>query len=255
MAIIEHYRARQAAAGRVVAEPARLLRQRRGMGHRDLPVPDSLDSLVARRTARRPSSRLLLPTLPDPTACRFPELGLVRRWASNWAPLVSMQPLPGDAAATFVVDLMQDAGLRTSNECPHRNLRRLDTSRLAMQINQRGSNCSKAIPPMHSSASARTAVCAQCHRLLKRLYKPWCDVARRTPVPPPPRGRYAKVCYGLRRHALPHLAARSSSNRRTPCLFTPGLRQAVRFSPHARPDTDAGGPPDPARSGARYLAA
>jgi hypothetical protein len=40
-------------------------------------------------------------------------------------------------SSQFVVDLMQDCGLRPASECLQReHLRRLDSSRLALQLNQ-----------------------------------------------------------------------------------------------------------------------
>ncbi len=83
---------------------------------------------------------LLLLELAGPYSLSAVDLGLVRRWANSWAPLVSLQPpVAGEPLPALVVDLMHDGGLRSpvgGQVSDH--VRRLETSRLAMQISCEG---------------------------------------------------------------------------------------------------------------------
>lgn len=114
---------------------------------------------------------------------------LVRRWAMLWSPLVSLHRAnPGESLPQFVVDLMQDVVLRPANECLQtEHLRRLDTSRLALQISQVGQQLRQRIPPVQL-ALGDDCTSSQCLRLLERLSRPWSQ---------------ARVQRRFRRHATP----------------------------------------------------
>jgi hypothetical protein len=117
---------------------------------------------------------LLLTELAGPYGISVRELGLVRRWATSWAPLVSLLPAtPDEPLPQFVVDLMQDCGLRASAECLQpENVRRLDTSRLVAQINQVRQQLQQRTSPVQLGLG-EDCTAAQCNRLLRRLAKPW----------------------------------------------------------------------------------
>jgi hypothetical protein len=102
------------------------------------------------------------------------EQTLVRRWSINWSPLVSLYKAePGDSLPRYLVDLMQDVALRPVAECLQTDhLRRLDTSRLAMQISQIRQQLSQKIPPSQL-ALGDTCTAGQCNRLLEHLSRTW----------------------------------------------------------------------------------
>ncbi|MEF8699184.1 MAG: hypothetical protein V5B32_07975 [Candidatus Accumulibacter sp. UW26] len=174
MGIFEHYRARQALPAGLWLNLHGYYASAEEWGLATIPVPDSLDSLGRKTHCTAAFASLLLTDLAGPYSLSVSQLAMVWRWANHWAPLVSIQPLLADQPLPpFVVDLMQDYGLRTSNECPHpENLRRIDTSRLSMQMNQTRQQLQLRIPPMQLGLGDDASP-AQCHHLLSRLYRPW----------------------------------------------------------------------------------
>ncbi|HRF12918.1 MAG: hypothetical protein ABTS16_21620 [Candidatus Accumulibacter phosphatis] len=175
MVIIEHHRARQELPAGVWLNLHGYYASAEEWGIATLPVPDSLDSLGRSSHCTAAYISLLLAELASPYSLSIADISLVRRWVSNWSPLVGMHPAVADEPLPpFVVDLMQDCGLRASSECLQReHLRRLDTSRLVSQLNQVKRQLQQRIPPAQLGLG-EDCTAAQCHRLLNRLYKPWC---------------------------------------------------------------------------------
>lgn len=105
------------------------------------------------------------------------EQRLVRRWATYWAPLVGIhRARPGDTLPPFVIDLMQDVALRPVAMCLQtENVRRLDTSRLAMHMVHIRQQLHERIPPAQL-ALGEDCTAGQCNRLLHRLSRPWSQV-------------------------------------------------------------------------------
>jgi len=69
---------------------------------------------------------------------------------------------------------MQDCGLRAASECLQtEQLRRLDTSRLAMQMSQARKQLQERMSPAQIGLG-EDCTAAQCHQLLNRLSRPWC---------------------------------------------------------------------------------
>ena len=93
---------------------------------------------------------------------------LVRRWAMAWSPLVSLQRVE-DSSPQYVIDLMQDVALRPLST---EHLRRLDTSRLSLQIIQTRERLRQKIPPAEL-ALGDDCTSGQCRRLLDHLSHPW----------------------------------------------------------------------------------
>lgn len=119
----------------------------------------------------------LAPLLCDMAGCfnqSSREQALTRRWAVAWAPLVSLQPVfPGEETPAFVIDLMHDTALRPVAECLRtEHLRRLDTTRLALQISALRRHLRHKSPsPQHALCQNYTPL--QCSRLLDALARPW----------------------------------------------------------------------------------
>ncbi|HMW55778.1 MAG TPA: hypothetical protein PKZ67_07230 [Accumulibacter sp.] len=174
MVIIEHHRARQALPAGVWLNLHGYYASAEEWGIANLPVPDSLDPLGRSSHCTAAFVSLLLAELASPYSLSMGDISLVLRWASNWSPLVAMHPaVENEPLPPFVVDLMQDCGLRASNECRHReHLRRLDTTRLVSQLNQLRRQLQQRISPAQLGLG-EDCTAAQCYRLVNRLYKPW----------------------------------------------------------------------------------
>ena len=99
---------------------------------------------------------------------------LMRRWATYWAPLVSLRKAhAGEALPQFVIDLMHDAALRPIADCLQtEHLRCLDTSRLALQMTQIRQQLRQRTPPAQLGLGEDCSA-GQCNRLLETLSRPW----------------------------------------------------------------------------------
>ncbi|QKS31242.1 MAG: hypothetical protein FAZ92_00864 [Accumulibacter sp.] len=175
MAITEHFRARQQLPAGLWLNLLGYYASAEEWGIATLPVADSLDCHGRSTHCMAATVALLLLDLAGPYSLSTVDLGLVRRWASNWAPLVSMQPpVDGEPLPALVVDLMHDAGLHGSAEGQRtEHLRRLDSTRLAMQISAARTQLQQRIAPAQLGLGEDCSS-AQCQRLLNRLYRPWC---------------------------------------------------------------------------------
>ncbi|MDA0191360.1 MAG: hypothetical protein OSW77_13845, partial [Proteobacteria bacterium] len=133
MAIVEHLRARRMLRRGLWLDLHGYFASAEEWGVATLPVPDALDPLGRSTHCTAAYVALLLCELAGPYSLTVRDLGLVRRWAANWSPLVGLQrALPGEPLPQFVIDLMHDCGLRATADCLQtEHLRRLDTTRLA----------------------------------------------------------------------------------------------------------------------------
>ena len=173
-AIYEHQRARREYPWGLWLDLHGYFASAEEWGLSTLPVQDSHDPL-GRST--HCLAAYLTPLLTDMAGCfslSSRELALTYRWATYWSPLVSLEPLKtGEAAPAFVIDLMQDMALRPVADCLQTDhLRRLDTSRLALQISQIRQQLRHKIPPAQL-ALGPDCTSSQCARRLEALSKPW----------------------------------------------------------------------------------
>jgi len=175
MAITEHFRARQQLPAGLWLSLLGYYASAEEWGIATLPVADSLDCHGRNTHCMAATVALLLLDLAGPYSLSTIDLGLVRRWASNWAPLLSLQPpVDGEPLPPLVVDLMHDAGLQSpAADQRTEQLRRLDSSRLAMQISAARTQLQQRIAPAQLGLGEDCSS-AQCQRLLNRLYRPWC---------------------------------------------------------------------------------
>lgn len=119
----------------------------------------------------------LLIEISSPYSHTLRDQNLIRRWAYLWSPLVSIKRLDSDLEVPpFVVDLMQDKALHpTSNGMVSDTARRLDTSRLAIQIAQIQAQLKQKILPSQLGLGEETNNHAR--RLLEKLAGPWTQAA------------------------------------------------------------------------------
>lgn len=175
MAIVEHQRACQELPAGLWLNLHGYYASAEEWGVATLPVPDSLDSLGRSSHCTAAFVALLLAEQASPYSLSVGDLCLMRRWVNTWSPLVGIHPTVADEPLPhFVVDLMLDCGLRASTGCLQKdNLRRLDSSRLATQLNQTMKLLQQGMSPAQLGLG-EDCTATECHRLLRRLYKPWC---------------------------------------------------------------------------------
>jgi len=198
MAIVEHHRARRQLPAGLWLNLHGFYASAEEWGIATLAVQDPLDPLGRSTHCAAALVALLLTELSGPYSLSIRELGLVRRWASNWSPLVTIHAaIPGEPLPHCVVDLMQDAGLCASSEClVTENLRRLDTSRLAMQLSRLREQLQQRMAPTQIGLG-EDCTAVQCHRLLKRVFKPWTLVRAGRQFRRHRAAGIAKVCSGF----------------------------------------------------------
>lgn len=196
MAIVEHLRARRMLRRGLWLDLHGYFASAEEWGVATLPVPDALDPLGRSTHCTAAYVALLLCELAGPYSLTVRDLGLVRRWAANWAPLVGLQrALPGEPLPQFVIDLMHDCGLRATADCLQtEHLRRLDTTRLAQQMGQVRLQLAERMPPAQIGLG-EDCTAGQCRRLLEQLSRPWAQ---------------ARAPRRFRRHATSGLASVSS---------------------------------------------
>ena len=174
MAITEHHRARRQLPRGMWLNLHGFYASAEEWGVATLAVPDSLDPLGRSTHCAAAFVGQLLTDLAGPYSLSVHELSLVRRWAGNWSPLLTIHPaIAGEALPPTVVDLMHDCGLRASSLCLQtENIRRVDSARLALQLNQIRRQLQQKITPAQLGLGEDCSS-SQCQRLLKRLARPW----------------------------------------------------------------------------------
>ncbi|MFZ4535205.1 hypothetical protein [Propionivibrio sp.] len=174
MAIVEHQRARREYQWGLWLDLHGYFGSAEEWGVATLAIPDALESLGRSTHCTAAYIGFLLCDMAGCYSLSVREQVLVRRWAIYWSPLASLHKAePGEALPQFVVDLMQDIALRPVADCLQTEyLRRLDTSRLAMQISQTRQQLRQKIPPSQL-ALGDGCTAGQCNRLLEHLSRPW----------------------------------------------------------------------------------
>ena len=174
MAIVEHQRARRELPWGLWLDLHGYYGSAEEWGVATLNVPDALDPLGRSTHCAAAYIAVLLCEMASCYSLSVRDQTLVRRWASYWSPLVSLSKVePAQALPQFVVDLMQDLALRPVADCLQtEHLRRLDTSRLAMQVSQVRHQLKQKIPPSQVGLGDHCTA-YQCSRLLEHLSRPW----------------------------------------------------------------------------------
>lgn len=198
MSIVEHHRARRELPQGLWLDLHGYYASAEEWGVATLPVPDALDPHGRSTHCTAAFIGLLLCELAGPYSLSVRDQTLVRRWASAWAPLISLHPVaPGEPLPQFVIDLMQDVGLRLSVDCLQtEQIRRLDTARLAMQLSQVRLQLRQKIPPAQIGLG-EDCTAGQCHRLLEHLSRPWAQARAPRRFRRHATSGKAKVCIGF----------------------------------------------------------
>lgn len=177
MLLVEHYRARRELPPGIWLDLHGYYASAEEWGVATAPIADPLDAhgRATHCTATYVASILL--DLAAPYSLSVREQTIVGRWARQWAPLVALVPAHrGEALPQFVVDLMQDAGLRAVGDClATEELRKLDTSRLATALAAARQALAQRLTPAQAGLGDD---CSAVHsrRLLEHLARPWTQV-------------------------------------------------------------------------------
>jgi len=198
MVLIEHHRARRELPQGLWLELHAYFACAEKLGIETEAVADALDPLERSTNCSAAYLSLLLSELASPYSLSIRNQNLVRSWASNWSPLVSFHPaVPGEPLPTYVVDLGHDVGLRATADCLQtEQLRRLDTSRLAMQINHIRQQLRQKVSPAQIGLG-ETCTAGQCRRLLEHLSNPWLQTRAPRKFRRHAASGMAKVCIGF----------------------------------------------------------
>lgn len=174
MAVLVHLRARRELPWGLWLDLHGYYASAEEWGVATLPVSDPLEALERSSHCVAAYVCVLLCDMAGCHGLLLRDMTLVRRWANYWAPLVSLHPAePGEHLPQFVVDLMQDVALRPVADCLQtENLRRLDTTRLAVQLTQVRQQLRQKISPAQL-ALGEDCTAGQCLRLLEHLSRPW----------------------------------------------------------------------------------
>lgn len=178
MVVLEHYRARRELPSGVWLDLHGYYESAEEWEVALTPVDDVLepDSQATHCTAAYVT--VLLVEMAGPYSRSVRDLDLIRRWAGMWGPLVSVHRLDDDPQVPpYVLELMEDTGLHLidTNLGFSPDARRLDTSRLAGQIDQALGQLRQKAQPSQLGLGEETS--AYVLALLEQLSRPWAQSA------------------------------------------------------------------------------
>lgn len=176
--ILEHFRARRELPPGIWLELHGYYETAEEWGIAYTPVEDVLESSLQATHCAAAYVTLLLIEIASPYSNSVRNLNLIRRWAAAWAPLVSIHRLTNDLEVPpYIIELMKDVPLHPSayTEEPTKDSRRLDTSRLALQINHMISQLRQRITPSQLGLCEETS--GHVIGLLEHLSRPWSQAA------------------------------------------------------------------------------
>ncbi|MBI2308279.1 MAG: hypothetical protein HYU78_13335 [Rhodocyclales bacterium] len=174
MLIVEHHRARREIPAGAWLDLHGYYASAEEWGVATMPITDALDPHGRPTHCAAAYASTLLLDIAGPYSLSIGDYGLIRRWAVQWSSLVGVAAVPPDEALpAFVIDLMQDAGLKpaTDSAIPE-NIRKLDTSRLAITLTQVRRQLAQRIPPGQIGLGDDCSA-GQCRKLLELVARPW----------------------------------------------------------------------------------
>lgn len=174
MIIVEHHRARRELPAGVWLDLHGYYASAEEWGVSTYPLADALDSLGRATHCAAAYCTALLMDLAGPYSLSVRDQSIIRRWAWQWAPLIGISSAqPGEALPPYVIDLMQDTGLKPVADClSTENVRRLDSSRLSIVLAQVRQQLSQRIAPSQLGLG-EDCTAGQCRRLLDHVSRPW----------------------------------------------------------------------------------
>lgn len=174
-AIVEHQRARREYPWGLWLALHGYYSDAEQRGAAALSIPDGAAASGRRTSCAAAYLGFLLCDMAGAYSLSLRQQALVRRWATLWSPLLGVHRVEPQDAPPQVLDLMQDGGLRHLSSD---DLRRIDTSRLALHLSQTRRQLSRKVPPAQLGLG-EDCRSGQCKRLLDRLSDRWSQT--RTP--------------------------------------------------------------------------
>ncbi|MDP2880076.1 MAG: hypothetical protein Q8N89_00665 [Azonexus sp.] len=178
MVILEHYRARRDLPPGIWLDLHGFYETAEEWGIAYTPLEDALENSLQATHCAAAYTTLLLIDIASPYSNSVRNLNLIRRWAGMWAPLVSIHKLDDDLEVpAYVIELMKDAPLHPTAVAdePSADTRRLDTTRLGLQINHMLSQLRQRITPSQLGLGEETS--GHVIGLLDHLSRPWTQSA------------------------------------------------------------------------------
>jgi len=178
MVILEHYRARRDLPPGIWLDLHGYYETAEEWGIAFTPVEDVLENSLQATHCAAAYTTLLLIDIASPYSNSVRNLNLIRRWAGMWAPLVSIHKLEDDLEVpAYVIELMKDAPLHSTavTDEPSNDTRRLDTTRLGLQIDHMLSQLRQRITPSQLGLGEETS--GHVIALLEHLSRPWTQSA------------------------------------------------------------------------------
>lgn len=178
MVILEHYRARRELPPGIWMELHGFYETAEEWGVACTPIQDALENSLQSSHCAAAYVTLLLIDITCPYSSSTRNLNLVRRWASMWAPLVSVSKLVEELdLPPYIVELMKDAPLHPSalTDDPGSDARYLDTVQIGLQINHMLSQLRQRLTPSQLGLGEETS--GHVIQLLEHLTRPWTQLA------------------------------------------------------------------------------
>jgi len=178
MVIVEHFRARREVPAGIWHDLHGYYETAEQWGVVYTPVNDSLESQLQATHCAAAYVTLLLIEVANPYGNSVRNLNLIRRWASLWAPLVSLHRLDDDyEVPPYIVELMTDLPIHPTgaDHHPGADARRLDTSRLGLQISHMLAQLHQRMTPSQLGLGEETS--GHVIQLLEQICRPWTQAA------------------------------------------------------------------------------
>lgn len=178
MVLLEHYRGRRELPPGIWLDLHGYYETAEEWGVAYTPVEDVLENTLQATHCAAAYAALLLVEIASPYSNSVRNLNLIRRWAGMWAPLVSIHQLTDDLTIPpYIVELMKDAPLHPTSPAdePEHDARRIDTSRLSLQISNTLMQLRQRITPSQLGLGEETS--AYVISLLEHLARPWGQIA------------------------------------------------------------------------------
>lgn len=174
MIIVEHHRARRELPPGVWLDLHGFYASAEEWNVVTLPLTDTLDPLQRTTDCASAYVSALLIDSAGPYSNSVQDQNLVRRWAKQWSSNVEIVRVKtGEPMPPFVIDLMQDAGLKPFSECLSIDgIRRLDVSRLSVTLAHVSHQLAQRMSPSQIGLG-EDCTSGQCSRLLELVRRPW----------------------------------------------------------------------------------
>lgn len=178
MIILEHYRARREIPSGVWLDLHGYYETAEQWGIIYTPVNDSLENDLQATHCAAAYVTLLLIEVASPYSNSVRNLNLIRRWAGMWGPLVSLHRLDDEyEVPPYIVELSKDQPIHPTNGSDNigADARRLDTSRLGLQLSHMLSQLHQRMTPSQLGIGEDTT--GHVIQLLEQISRPWTQTA------------------------------------------------------------------------------